>query len=317
MWTFVPPILMVQAAMQPNCADCHSAPDMAGSTLACTSPSPDIALWVTSSGKPMQRPLSWRGWTTRPWVTHLSGTISNPLTATRGAAAFISSLPVIPANHSHLPDAAKAQPTPGTSGPMSRALLMKSRQNGSSPRTSKVTCHWDLPTSPATFAAWAIAQKRDCSRRLRLAVATGVAASSSWPTPTACDAGHFPDLLICNGTIKAVKASDITEASGGQIPLQNAARCWTVVWLMLRAVGWMPGGSPSLHPVRVNLRHGSDSSMASLIANPRFYERIMGWPTGWTAPGEQVTGFAAWLLRSRGQISKLRSLPNGRQDDDR
>lgn len=50
-----------------------SAPEPEVSTSACTSPTPDIELWVTSSGKPMRRPRSWRGWRTRPWIARLSG----------------------------------------------------------------------------------------------------------------------------------------------------------------------------------------------------------------------------------------------------
>jgi hypothetical protein len=34
---------------------------------------------------------------------------------------------------------------------------------------------------------------------------------------------------------------------------------------------------------------------------------VMGWPIGWTAPGEPVTGFAAWLQRSRIALSQLTS----------
>lgn len=55
-------------------------------------PADSIVLSVTSSGKPMPRPLSWRGWKTRPWIALLSGTISRPSTAALGAASWIASL---------------------------------------------------------------------------------------------------------------------------------------------------------------------------------------------------------------------------------
>jgi hypothetical protein len=48
--------------------------------------------YVTLSGTPTRRPLSWHGWKRRPWIKRLSGTISQPSTADRGVAAWISSL---------------------------------------------------------------------------------------------------------------------------------------------------------------------------------------------------------------------------------
>jgi len=51
---------------------CRSALEPAGSTSASLSHAPGIELCVTSSGKVMQRPPSWRGWKTRPWIRHLS-----------------------------------------------------------------------------------------------------------------------------------------------------------------------------------------------------------------------------------------------------
>lgn len=51
-----------------------------------------IEPFVTSSGKPAQRPLSWRGWLTRPWIRLLSGTTLPHSTATRGVESWIFSL---------------------------------------------------------------------------------------------------------------------------------------------------------------------------------------------------------------------------------
>tara|TARA_R110000868_G_scaffold111222_16_gene300491 strand:+ start:2446 stop:2601 length:156 start_codon:yes stop_codon:yes gene_type:complete len=45
--------------------------------------------------------------------------------------------------------------------------------------------------------------------------------------------------------------------------------------------------------------------MTSLVSNPRFHELLMGWPIGWSDPGQPVMEFAAWLQRSRGALSKL------------
>lgn len=277
--------------------------DMEDLTLASTLPNPDIGLWVMSSGKPMLRQLSWRGWRTRPWLKHLFGTICDPLTAAHGAGAFISSLPDIHASRSARQEIAGAQPIPDIFGQRSPGLSEKPIQNGCSAKMSKAISIWDSPTSSATFKAWATALKRDCSRREKQAQAIGVAASSSWPTPTASDAGYFPELLIANGSIQPVSPQDIAAGSCGQFALNNASRVWTHFFQMMGALGVsLSTISPYSRQVRVSFKHGATSSLTALISNPRFYELTMGWPIGWSAPEESVTGFAAWLQRSRGEL---------------
>jgi len=109
------------------------------------------------------------------------------------------------------------------------------------------------------------------------------------------------------GKIRAVSPIDISEGSGGQYALADAARAWTLLWLTIKALGWSARTalSPSSLPVRVSFKHGRTSFYGTLIPNPRFYELIMGWPIGWTAPEGQVTEFPAWLRRSRGLFSRL------------
>jgi hypothetical protein len=173
---------------------------------------------------------------------------------------------------------------------------------------SKAISLWDLPTSSADFASWATRQRRDCSRREKLALAIAGDGSSSWPTPTAQDGGYFPSLTLEAGTIRVSEPTDISDDSGGQYSLRNSARIWTQMWLALRALGWRPismPASPSSPRVRVSFTHGTDSFVADLISNPRFYEMTMGWPINWTAPEARVTEFAAWLQRSRGALSAL------------
>lgn len=100
---------------------------------------------------------------------------------------------------------------------------------------------------------------------------------------------------------------DAHQDSGGQYSLENAARVWTLLWRVLRALGVDPAtmGPSCSPPVRLSLKHGRGSSTADQTSNPRFYEKVMGWPTGWTGPGEQVTEYAAWLRLSRGRLSEL------------
>lgn len=314
LWLYVPN-LKKAASSSP---ECPFAPAMQGSTSVLPSRSRDIALSVTSSGKAMLRPLSWRGWMTRPWITRLYGAICDPSTAALGAAAFISSLPAIPASPSALQARAEAQTIPAISGPKSPESSAKSGRVGFSPKTSKVTSHWDLPKSPRALQGWATLQKRDCSRRERQALAIAGDGFSSWPTPTATDAGYYPDLTICAGALKVVTPIDISPGSGGQFSLRNATRSWTHLWLAMKALGWtpvaMPKACPSSPPVRVSFSHGNGCFVNDLTSNPRFYEWAMGWPINWTAPGESVTEFAVWLRRSRGALSRLTSAQTGGHD---
>jgi hypothetical protein len=140
----------------------------------------------------------------------------------------------------------------------------------------------------------------------------------SWPTPTASDSGHFVDLMMGAAAIQPVKTINLGPASTGQMPLSNAARDWTAMWMILKAMGWRAKdiSRPSLPPVRVTFWHGNGSLTSGLISNPRFYEMVMGWPIGWTNVAQPVTGFAAWLQRSRSALSRL-TLPaigEGRND---
>lgn len=114
--------------------------------------------------------------------------------------------------------------------------------------------------------------------------------------------------MIEEGEIQPKSPFYVAETSSGQFSLSNAARTWTHLWMVMRALGWAPITTrPSSHRLRVSFRTGAGSSIGGLISNPRFFEHVMGWPIGWTASGEPVTGFAAWLRRSRIALSGLTS----------
>ena len=303
LWTYVPTSNLSTTTSEAS----PSAPVTAASTSACTSPNPDIALWLSSNGKATLRPLSWPGWKTRPWLKRLSGTISEPSMVKRGAAAFISSLPAIRASHSATRASEAGTRIRVTFGPRSPASSTRCDPNGSGARTSKATCPWASPTSPQAYAAWATRQRQACSQREKLAQATGVAASSSWPTPTRSDGGYVPDLILNQGTVRLATPADIPDHSGGQYALNESARAWTTLWLTMKAMGWSAAATSyqSSPQVRVTFKSGNGSFHSTLAPNPQFYELVMGWPTGWTAPEAPVTAFAAWLHRSRGQFSSL------------
>ncbi len=104
-WLYLPP-----SASPP------SARASEGSTCPSESPSPEPALYCTSSGTPTARPSSWRGWRTRPWVTLLSGMRLAHSTAGRGAERWISSWRASPANPGPSPGNEPDRTTSGGSG---------------------------------------------------------------------------------------------------------------------------------------------------------------------------------------------------------
>jgi len=122
--------------------------------------------------------------------------------------------------------------------------------------------------------------------------------------------------MIKDGQIQPKSPFDKAGTSSGQYSLSNTARAWTKLWLTMRALGWAPTMTPrSSLPVRVSFRFGTASFIDGLISNPRFFELIMGWPIGWTAPGEPVTGFHHWRQRSRIALSRLPTVPTWQLDE--
>ena len=122
------------------------------------------------------------------------------------------------------------------------------------------------------------------------------------------DAWPKPDLRIEAGRISLAPPYHAERGTGRQFGLASAAINWTTLWLILAACGWAPTKLPrSSLPVRVTFQHGPGSFASGLICNPQFRELVMGWPIGWTAVERRVTGWSAWLQRSRGALSELRS----------
>ena len=293
MWLFVPPTDLKSFAAS------AFAPESQASILAYTSQSPDIALWVMSSETVSQRPLSWRGWQTRPWARLLFGTICDPSTADRGAAAFISSLPVIPASRSRSRATAKAKTIPATSGPPSPASSAKSGPNGASSKTSSGISPLVSETSPQIFRAWATGLQRASYQRRKRALRTSASGCSFWPTPTFKGTGNRACLVL--SPERGVEFKNDLNQVGSQIGLWNAAKAWTLMWDMLMAAGWTPQRPASSHRCRVILLNGEKHSGGTLSSNPAFSDWMMGWPPGWTDPLQPVTGLSHWLRQGRGE----------------
>ena len=181
--------------------DSRSAP--ASEDLSSDSRSPletTTGAWVTSSGKPTLRPLSWRGWKTRPWIRRLSGTISKPSLANRSLEKWISSLPDSRASRGRSQASKKERKTNAGSGPaLTESFAIYDR----------ASCGWK--TSLGFFGAastlylglwpkWGLMRSGVVSERPTWAPRTRGSASSSsrfagtaWLTPHGFQGGNGPD----------------------------------------------------------------------------------------------------------------------------
>jgi len=201
-------------------------PELEDLSLGSESSGPDFEPSVMLSGKATQRPLSWRGWASRPWIKHLSGTISAPSTASRGVIAFLASLGVSRASHSVWPESVEDSQMSGGLATISSGWSMKYeiQPGGSSScwKTSQVSL-WP-EDSTASSEDWrrlsrAGGVQNGCAYpRAPWVPLTDVNASSdfSWPTPR----------TITGGAESAERKQELgrTESGGGD--LQAAAQKW-------------------------------------------------------------------------------------------
>jgi len=297
LWLYIPEKTLNQSIQSQAL---HSAPDLAAWSSVSQSQNPDTELFVLSSGKLIQRLLSWRGWKTRHWIMRLSGLTLKPSTAAHGVAKWISSLPDIPASRSHSQACEKVRPTHGIFGRMLRVLSKRCSRNGCSAKTSKAISLWDFPKSPENYKQWALTLKRACSRRMKQEQAIRGGVFSCWPTPTAQMNGNRAELAIGTNGLFFLAAQDQT---GSQIGLNEAVRTWTLFWLTAKALGMTGSPPPDAYRysrrLHLSLRPGTRSLAGELTFNPHFSDWIMGWPIGWSDAGQPVTEFHRWLQHSR------------------
>ena len=206
---------------------CLSSQGAADSISDSTSPSPEPALWVTSSGTPMQRPSSWPGWKTRPWRRLLSGTTLPPSMASRGVERWISSAAGSPARTSatpgRAPESRKAH-APG-SGLSTLGSFGKYDPATSSWRTSQLSllggsesCSETWPRSGSMRSGIAFARMKSERR-------TEESGSSSWPTPAAMNPNDGESPATWHARAAELKEKH-GNGNGAGLPLAIAAKGW-------------------------------------------------------------------------------------------
>lgn len=269
------------------------------------------ALWCTLSGTPTQRPLSWRGWKTRPWSQRLSGTISRPSMAQRGVDAWISSLRASRASRGATPDPDSEPTTNDGSGPQSRGSFATWTPEPSSWRTSQASFLEDLNTFSGPWPSSGSMRSGACSERPTLARPIDGSDSGFWPTPDASVANDGEGVSTWS------KRRDIQRGLGRNgngmgMPLSIAAQMWPTPRAEdAESAGNHPGAQDSLTvPVRLwptatamdansaGNRHNAPTAHdgsghrsqptcahgqeCRRVLNPRFVEWLMGWPRHWT-----------------------------------
>lgn len=220
----------------PNLSECSNfAPDTEGSPSDSASPELTPEPFVTLSGTPTQRPLSWRGWKTRRWIQRLSGAISQPLTADRGAGKWISSLAGSPASRSPRQARVEVRMTSDGSGQTLPGSLLTWDQDLCSWRTSPDLFDTVFHTSSQTLPTSGSMRNGVCLQRPRLVHPTAANDSgcspsgematlghptigAAWPTPTGMDSvgsGGNP-----NGT--GTHGETLTDAAARNWPTPTA-----------------------------------------------------------------------------------------------
>ena len=275
-------------------------------------------LWVTSSGKPTQRPLSWRAWKTRAWIKRLYGTISSPLTAQRGVDAWTSSLRASRASRGAPPGSEAAQTTPSGSGLLSYGSLWTWTPDTCSWRTCQAslpgmdlnTCCPDLPKRGSMRSGV-------ISARLTLAPPTGGGGCSFWPTADANTSSYSngrigPNLREAAKMWPTPKGRDWKGLSerGMHAPQDALPNMATIFSRPARTMP-KPGEESSQRiqnwaPHYLTLEDAYQQQLKGLLRlNPLFVEWLMGWPIGWADSARAVTAWSRYKQRMRSALSRL------------
>jgi hypothetical protein len=219
-WLYIPPMAL-RGITAHACTACLSAPEPEGSTSDSPSPVPGIALFVTSSARPMLRPPSWRGWKTRPWIARLSGTTLAPSMAALGVERWIYSLADIPVSLFPSRASARGSMIPGIYGRTSRGSSGNANPNGCFWKTSPIISTSAIARSGASWKSWASGLRKDSLRRQKLARRTNASGCLFWPTPNVAGGGNPPENLIRKG-------NHFVRPSGkkAHLGLDQAAKMW-------------------------------------------------------------------------------------------
>jgi len=227
-------------------------------------------LFVTLSGKATQRPYSWRGWKTRPWMKLLSGVTLQPSTQAAGMELWIQSVLASRASQSQSqanePESRKGHDQDSSLKPAE--LFAKYQASGIFLSKTSQDCFLtdSCQSYSESFPKWGSMRSGECFRQEMWAAPILEKESSSWPTPAMRD---YKGANNCENIQK--KLAEGHRGFMGQ--LANA----------VNHTGPMAPAKQS---------NGSDSSKSAQTSpqplkkrlNPKFVEHLMGMPLGWSLP---------------------------------
>lgn len=273
-WLYIPS----RSAQESECLTKACEPDV--SFLASSN-----APFVTLKGKPLQPQRLLKTWNRESWIKRLSGLTLSPLTAQRGADAWIASLPVSRANLTQSLANAKARTMKDGSGktsPESSAtfllgsFFLKTSGVYFPVEGSRQSSHrWSPSGSILSGEYWP---------RPKLEPVTNVSVFSYWPTVTVC--GNY-------------NRRGLTKTSGDG--LQTFVKNWATPTATDYKRGNYPGDHRRKTPCLAAQVHCLPQALAQTNGaalspthrtlprrlNPMFVCWLMGWPIWWTHP-EQI-----------------------------
>lgn len=186
MWLFVPGLS----------EELQRAPESAGLSLDSSSPSDaDIQFHLILSGKAVQRPRSWHGWKTRPWMRPLFTAPSNPFQANSLVTAKW-----LPQEYRASPSAVQASievsQTNDGFGPTSSGMSFAQwNPRSSSWSASQISLIEDSQSSSPTFTESGTMRNGACTERMQTQSSPRIAGKGSsyshgmYPTPAASHYG--------------------------------------------------------------------------------------------------------------------------------
>lgn len=288
--------------------------------------------WATSSGKPSPRPLSWRGWKTRPWIARLSGTISQPSMASACADAWTSCLRASRASRTASPVRRKVTLTNELCGRTSSESSTSPSQLSFSSRTSPRSESTSSPSGD-DFETWVSSGLRH-SYRPPQSPARRISESDSLPllpTPSASTYGSnkggaagrtgpaWPGLEQMVRSIPTPLASDSRGSPGS-----GKRKSEVTQWIQRLpsptagdskasgAAGYSTASGRHSGTTLTDAVTGAASEGRSGTLNPRLSEWLQGLPAGWTSSAPlEMSALRQWSTRAHSSLWRADSREAG------
>lgn len=255
----------------PSSLDSPSVLELVASNSASGSPSPDTCVWVTSSGKALQRPLSWIGWRTRSWSPRLFSRAIWQTSTPEALREWISSRPASLASRGPSPEPSAEPPTSAGSGRTSSECSGKFNPDGSFSKTSlDLFQAEDSDPSSVIFTASGSMRNGVCSERVPWVPPTAGVGSSFWPTARVSRGSYTRD----HAGPEKERPSLAGQAIAWGTPCTN-------------------GGAPTEQTVRWT----------------RLADQVCFWPTAWPSPRAEDAGSAGnqavlWPTPSQAMLAR-------------